>query len=452
MQIINPSNFKFCYNEFTLSKYSFIIIDDNNCYVYSTRNGAIIKISKRLLDCLYKNSYEHGLSSDLDAAIELLKNKKILSTQEEELKFIKAHYLEFLKSNFQNSHLSLTIAPTEACNLTCPYCFEKDKNAISMSDQIISSVVDFIKSHSTARTFDITWFGGEPMLRIDIIEKFLLELEKLEIPKFIGHSIITNGTLIDNKAISLFKQHPLDSVQITIDGNKNQHDKLRFKADGSGTYDLILSNILNFAKENVETHISVRVNVDKKNCSDYLEIYKSIKNTLSGITNINIYPGILKGEQICDKSNTFFNNEDLSNFYINLNKGGLNYHGYPKKQVGGCTATNLTSAVIGADGTLYSCWEDIGNKKQSLGSIKNPFWLKSDLLTNYLIDGNKFNDPQCLICSFFPICNGGCPKKRLQCSSECEKNELCCQYAVNKSALLKLILSKTLSTKANAIQ
>lgn len=445
MHIIHPSNFKFYYNELRLSIYSFVVIYNNKCYIYSTRNGAIIKIPKRVLDCLYKNNYRHGESKDLDQAIESLKNKNIISTQEDEVKFIKKHYMEFLKLNFQNSHLSLTIVPTEACNLKCPYCFEKDKNAISMSDQAIASIIDFIKSHASARTFDVTWFGGEPLLRTDIIKKFLMEFENITIPKFIGHSIITNGTLIDNKAISLFKRFPLNSMQITIDGNKNRHNKLRFKADGTGTYDLILSNTLKFAKENDKTHISVRINIDKNNCTDYLSIYKSINNTLTGIKNINIYPGILKGENVCDQSNTFLTNEELSNFYTTLMNEGLNYHRFPKIQVGGCTATNLTSVVIGADGTFYSCWEDIGNKRHAIGSINNPYSLKSELLTNYLMNGNKFNDHKCLKCGFFPICTGGCPKKRLQCSNEIEKNELCCQYAVNQNTLLKLILSKILT-------
>ena len=57
---------------------------------------------------------------------------------------------------------------------------------------------------------------------------------------------------------------------ITIDGFKDQHDKIKFTQDGLGTYDNIINNLINIRdnKQYKFAKIRIRVNMTKK----FLEI------------------------------------------------------------------------------------------------------------------------------------------------------------------------------------
>lgn len=95
----------------------------------------------------------------------------------------------------------------------------------------------------------------------------ILELIHRDIPEIPirAHSIITNGYYFTKKAIELFKEYPLDSIQITLDGRKERHDSIRkMKISGKGSFDQIISNIDNIVKELPSTKVRIRVNIEKK--------------------------------------------------------------------------------------------------------------------------------------------------------------------------------------------
>ena len=68
--------------------------------------------------------------------------------------------------------VSLTIAPTMGCNFDCPYCFEQHragKMSPKVQEDVVALVGHMLKA-SGAETLDVTWFGGEPLLAVDIVE------------------------------------------------------------------------------------------------------------------------------------------------------------------------------------------------------------------------------------------------------------------------------------------
>ena len=111
---------------------------------------------------------------------------------------------EYLKSftilsyALRDSIVHLTIATTLACNFNCPYCFEKhcnDNNKMSIETQ--NKLIEFIKNlliKSEKKQLKIVWFGGEPLLAIDIIEN----ISKQIIPFCDENNIIYNSDIITN--------------------------------------------------------------------------------------------------------------------------------------------------------------------------------------------------------------------------------------------------------------
>lgn len=49
-----------------------------------------------------------------------------------------------LQKQYCNDTLTLTIAPTQAWNFNCPYCFEKEHTNTNMSIRTQNALIDFV--------------------------------------------------------------------------------------------------------------------------------------------------------------------------------------------------------------------------------------------------------------------------------------------------------------------
>lgn len=428
---------------YRLSTYSLPLEWEGNKYVFSSRSKIIVKIPTQLWEGLTvgKGFYKEALSSN--RMIEKLHNAHILTSEKEDDLYYDKLKIDYLRSSFQTSHLSLTILPTQACNLCCPYCFEGEKKSVFMTEDVQDALIRFITTQPI-KTYSITWFGGEPLLRPDVIESILEKLSKYQDKKLTRHSIVTNGTLLNERTYKIFSRFPLDSIQITLDGKKNQHDLLRCDAKGNGTFEIIKDNIITFGKKFPSTHISIRVNVSKDNMTDFYDIYAGVAEWFkaNGITNYNVYPGIIKMVDGSFIGNNCLNRVEQQDFYLELSHKGINFFGYPKNKLGGCTATTTMSMVVGARGDVYKCWEDVGREDLIVGSLIDSDHYNDSLLSHYLLKGSKFASEECRKCGYLPICSGGCPKERI--SRDSVKPNQCSLYSINEGRLLKTVLKNKL--------
>lgn len=145
---------------------------------------------------------------------------------------------------------------TSDCNLRCKYCFEEtmhdkcmmpiDKIRSDFSnfldcylDQFIIQLIEINKQLKKNDTH-ITFHGGEPLLiGHELLEKGFQIVNKY--PNTII-SIQTNGTLVDDCFISIFKKYNVQ-IGVSLDGPKYMHDKYRKSIGGCGTFDKVFTNI-----------------------------------------------------------------------------------------------------------------------------------------------------------------------------------------------------------------
>lgn len=78
-----------------------------------------------------------------------------------------------------------------------------------------------------------------------------------------------------------------------------------------------------------------------------------------------------------------------------------------------CAVRNRNAIVIGSEGELYKCWQDVGCKDKVVGYINGKV-TNEPLLLRYLVGADPFEDPKCQECFLLPVCGGGCPYSRLQ--------------------------------------
>jgi SynChlorMet cassette radical SAM/SPASM protein ScmE len=112
---------------------------------------------------------------------------------------------------------SVTIAITGRCNLRCQYCFYAGEMA-ALKDLPTERWQAFFAELGALAVQRVTLTGGEVFTRRD-----LFDLIDSLIANRMRYSLLTNGTLIDEKMLARFqvgkRRLRLDSIQVSIDGS-----------------------------------------------------------------------------------------------------------------------------------------------------------------------------------------------------------------------------------------
>jgi radical SAM protein with 4Fe4S-binding SPASM domain len=128
--------------------------------------------------------------------------------------------------------LDLYFDYTFACNLKCPFCYNKDDidtpdNAITMSDEKVQQVLENMYDNGIMRTH---LAGGEPLIDPDALENYLSTAKELGI----NSSIVTNGTMFDEQRRNILFENDLISLTFSLDSPiPETHDEIR----GDGVFD-----------------------------------------------------------------------------------------------------------------------------------------------------------------------------------------------------------------------
>jgi uncharacterized protein len=400
--------------DYKISKYVHLFsTSEGKKIIYCSRSNSFLEAKENLFEYLKKSKNDNLLINKLDKDLmDLLKTHKIIVNNSEDEDFLLEHQFLTDQYTYSKSKLGLIIAPTIACNFECSYCFESGKKATSMDEETVNELISFIKLHKEAQDLDIVWYGGEPLLAFKTIQKILNKIRsEVEIP-LKSHSIITNGYYFNSKVVDFFKEYPLNIIQITLDGSKDRHNSIRKqKKNGQGTYEKIIQNIDFIMGELPETQIHLRVNIDKNNIQDFFDA-KTVLGYRWKEKNIIIYPGILRidNETQTNLSCDALSRWDTAEFMFKLSKDRLlDFPIYPTlNYTKNCCATKASSYIIGPEGEIYKCWNDVSNKKKIIGYINQKNLTNSSLLYKYIVDSKWYYSNKCKKSFFLPICNGNC--------------------------------------------
>lgn len=227
------------------SRYN-IYDEENFSYIANTLTGSCIQVSKEEIHRV-KNEILSDFSEE--ELIILEENGVIVDSELDEVQLLRNAY-NFCK--YTNKKATITIVPSLACNFECVYCYENKTNEI-MSEEIQDQVLTFLKSllvdHHISE-LNVCWYGGEPLLHIDIVKKLSMKLIAFCNEKGIEYhaSIITNGYLVGYEIINIFRQCFIKTAQITIDGTQKTHNSRRKLINGGETYEKVKDAICTIVK------------------------------------------------------------------------------------------------------------------------------------------------------------------------------------------------------------
>lgn len=331
----------------------------------------------------------------------------------------------------------LSIFTTLACNYRCVYCFEKDQlcQTEHMTKETADEIIAFIKrryvDHTFTKPLKIKWFGGEPLLNMEIIRYISNALISNNID--FNARMYTNGRLLTKEIAEELKSlHVTDEVVIPLDGLAPTYAKLK-NCTENDFYET-LNNIK--AVEDI-LKITIHINVSDASKDDAEPLFKMLKEQYkikSRIQAINIAP------QNTNEINNS-NNIDLNEFQKAFGVVNNDKHLRIIKRVSGCEARHPDYYVIGTKGELYVCEHLIGYKQYITGNISTQ---SSSINKQGTIWDNNRIIEECKGCKILPICLGFCTSQRYIDNIDCRQQD---RIEITKQRLLKLISNRNQSIK-----
>ncbi len=332
-----------------------------------------------------------------------------------------------LTANYASHTMLLTIAVTRACNFACSYCYESNRTGQPMSPEVCENLLKFIDRHQSLSKLAIIWYGGEPLLGLKPIRELSAALD--ERGRSFEAMIVTNGYLLDDRIIPELNRLHIQRIQITLDGSRETHDQRRYQVSGQGSFDVILGNLDQLMASDYQGSVQIRVNIDMRNRHEFSQVWHMIRERYPDAGNrLIVYPGYVKGEGHPDSS-CFFDSSLTGQFVADLarDEGIQAMALYPSIASAGCTLTKRNAYVVGPEGELYKCWDDIGIPDRIIGTIDGKEPWNAALLARGMVGCNYLDAPECRECFYFPVCDGGCHRVRLRNLEDGGHRE-CCSY------------------------
>jgi len=430
-------------------------------YNYQTegKNGGLILFNvlqgtKSLISISQENrSYVQNLlkSNEIEnncEKIELLNKKGFLVPIEQDEKVkLKSIYLDTVSRN----DLILILLPTEKCNFRCKYCYESFSKG-KMKAEVQDGIIEFIRKNiHKYNSLYISWFGGEPLIAYDVVERLSKEIQvicKSNRKKYIA-SMTTNGYLLTAEMVKRLYKMGVTHFQVTIDGLKETHDNQRVLLNGGETFETIINNLCN-VKNNASSRMLrfvIRTNVTKKiaeNIEQYIDYFHE-KFSDDPRFSFAIQPAMdWGGDTINDFRENLINEIEMFNvfekFYESDKKFRFAVKEYLEPGSGVCYAGKQNSFAIDANGNIHKCtcyFDDMD--MNMVGRIKHDGVIDFDEYKNSLwICDNNYCKENCV---FEPNCfRDNCPANRIMDVNKRNKVIGCASHGKNNlDKVLKLL-------------
>ena len=343
----------------------------------------------------------------------LVENGFIVSNEVDEIKKV----AELIKEIDDNDELfSLMILPTMNCNFKCWYCYEShikgSKMSLSAVNDIISLIDNKVDTMNNLKYFHLSFFGGEPLLYykdvvLPIIQHAHQFLKENNISLYMHFT--TNGFLINDDMLADLVQFEVNSFQITFDGNRENHNKVRFVNKERGSYDEIVSNIKKLVRNKIK--VTLRINYTFANLFELTDILCDFEDLIMEDRSLIT----LDMQKVWQENNTLGLFEKAKEIKNKFSDFGF---ALPKSSSlntlrNSCYADKKYQAAINYNGDVFKCNARDFSKSNREGILNSEGEIEWNEKFNDRMNIKLKNKP-CLKCSILPICGGACSQYALE--------------------------------------
>ena len=382
--------------------------------------GAVARIPREQIKS-YKPFFERYIcESDLmhDGLKELCDGGFFVQAAMDESSYVE----RILEEERNSSVFSMILLPHENCNFRCIYCYEKFRKN-KMQPEIIAGLKALVEQKAREyNSIHISWFGGEPLLSIDVIcglsDSFMKSCNRHRV-KYTS-SMTTNAYLLTPKVFRFLLDRQIKGYQITLDGPEKLHNDSRKMVNGKGTYRTILNNLIGISRFKDAFTIKLRINFNEENTAlienwlenEIYDLFAKDQRFFLAFHPIGKWGGpnddnlkTCRPENISPLRAMFMSSSQHLGFSDRLVKEYLSPHGHV------CYASRASSIVVGSDGMIYKCSKDFDDSRNHVGKLANDgrLLINKDRWDRW-INLAGIDTSRCHSCAFFPCCQArNCP-------------------------------------------
>lgn len=330
--------------------------------------------------------------------------------------------------NFPLQRIVLNV--TNQCNLACGYCYEYSEDKIAktqgkpkyMSDEVAEAAIETLIQESASRpVIHVTFFGGETLLNIPVMRSSVAYARRraAEVNKTVDFSLTTNATLLNEEIIDFLAENRI-GVTVSIDGDRELHDRMRVFHNGRGSYDVIAPKIKQLLERHRTNSIGARVTLSA-GVREVRRIYEHLTQEF-GFHGVGFSPATANPDRLYHigakkMDNVLEQFEELAWEYRDYALKGRQ-HGFTNVSD---TLKDLSSGVskaypcgaglgllgVSTAGDIGLCHRFVDSPVAQMGHVQNggiDHGARREFLENHHVGAR----PDCHTCWARPVCAGGC--------------------------------------------
>ncbi len=408
-------------SRYKVSRYDILVrLADGSALLFNSRSRSLVLLSEKEVSA-YQNladgdAFKASAVEDDLLLQALISGGHVVGDVQNELDLVQADY-EALRG--REDTLTLTIAPTMACNFGCSYCFQGlDKpNQDKMAREAQDAVIEFVKARKGLKSLAVVWYGGEPLMGKESIYRLSDRLIAWSDKNRISYSagIVSNAYFLTAEVAAQLYSRRVKWVQITIDGDKEAHDQMRPLTSGRGTFNRIIENI-GAVLDETPMSISVRVNVGQRNVDRVGKLLdRMAEHGFSKRGSFSVYLAAIEastpesGTAAAEKLEREEFNRKILAIEEKARRLGLASTIKPPSSFSGmCVAASKNGYVISGNGDVHKCWETAHDSSKRIGTIFSPETLHESANANVWEQWSPFDNDTCRSCKILPMCGGHC--------------------------------------------
>ena len=311
--------------------------------------------------------------------------------------------------------LFVTLMPTLQCNLACNYCFQKEHPAFGkMSPPTEDATLEWILRVVDERRLSrlhVHYFGGEPTTRKDFCLRTaeVLSASMKARGGTFDWQMTTNGVLLDLDFALRMEKFGHGAYKITLDGDKETHDRERIYRDGRGTFDAIFENVVSLAKAGLKVRVGGNFFPDQ--AASFEKLLDRLERAgLAGLLEGVKFKPIVDTQQRATGTCTNCSSKEETSTLVQLNKSIERRRMAPTESkvesletlLGPCELHWKNSYTIDPEGNVYKCPAVAGLPELAVTQVASGAVEK----IAPLLELRPWE--QCGDCPYMPVCVGGC--------------------------------------------